>query len=311
MHYSILTLFILSCTGALIWGIVNVLKRYFLLDTLDVDIATVFFSLGVACSCGIIQVLYYGVPHVQPTFWLPFFVSALLNIGIQYWNIMALKREDVSVVVPLAATMPMMLIFVSWLFFHEVPTYWGRIGIGCVALGSYILNIKGTPIVLPKILQRILPAVTQKPVQIYAGPWLRLASSSGARLALLCAYCGAVSINFDKMAVVASNPALFSALVFLTVAITVFMVSNLAGRWRNLNSTGSWKLFLLGVFHGPGQVMLTTAFLYGIVPYVGTLKRTQILWTVILASIFLKEKYARLRIIGAIIIFIGVMLIAF
>ena len=52
-------------------------------------------------------------------------------------------------------------------------------------------------------------------------------------------------------------------------------------------------------------------FAFGIVPYVASLKRFQIVVTTILAAIFLRERDWGFRLIASAIIVLGILLIAF
>lgn len=302
------------CGGALLWGISNVLKSK-LLRGLNVheDVVVVGMSSGIVLFCLGFQLFWEGftVPYVQNNFWLPFAVTAGLNILIQYWNVKALKLEDASIVVPLSATMPAWVIVASWILLKEWPTFYGRVGISLVALGAYILYLKGSETKLPALVQKIFPESWHENIKFYFAPWLRLLSSKGARYALGVAYLGAIAINFDKLSTLASNPMIFEAGAFAVVGGFVYTWSKLSGRWNSLSKDHFGKVFLIGLIMGMSGVLMAAGFYYGIVPYVGTLKRTQILWTVILAGLFLKEKHMTLKIVGASIIFIGSLLLAF
>ncbi|MEK7567113.1 MAG: DMT family transporter [Patescibacteria group bacterium] len=307
-------LFTLTLSGAAIWGLVNVIKSHLLRNkNIHEDVVVVGTMLGASLVAFLIQFIWDGVPHgrIMPSFWLPFAVTALLNIGIQYFSVKALKIEDASVVIPLAATMPIFVIFMSWFLLGEWPTFLGRVGIGLIAIGSYILYLKGSPVAMPKRLEKIVPERLRAPVLFYGAPWLRLFSSNGARLALLTAYLGAVAVNFDKLAVLEATPMLFSGSVFLVVGVFVWIWSATSGRWQTLDKSNFKIIFLVGMLLGVGAVIMNGGYIYGIAPYVGTLKRTQIFWTLLFAALFLAEKHTAIRLVGATIMFFGVALVAF
>lgn len=280
-------MFLLVCGGAFLWGIANVMKKHFLKNR-DVheDLMVVGVMLGGAVFCLVVELLWSGESRISSGFWIPFAITAFLNIGIQYWNVRALKLEDASIVVPLSATMPMFVIVMSWVLLREWPTFYGRVGITAVALGSYVLNLKGAEIPLPSFFQKVFPSSVHGQLLFYGAPWFRIFSSKGAKLALATAYLGAVAVNFDKLATLNSSPMIFSGGAFLVVAGFVYLWSKVARRWDTVDKRYFKHMFVLGLFLGLVTVLLNAGYLYGIVPYVGTLKRIQILWTVVLASIF-------------------------
>lgn len=305
-------LFIFVLGGAFLWGIGNVLQKYYLKDhDVDRDVMVVGTMCGASVFSFAAEFMWNGVPHVTAKFWLPFAVTAGLNVVMARWHVAALKWEDASIVTPLAATMPMFVIVMSWVLLREWPTFYGRIGIFLVACGSYILALRGSNVALPPLLIRMVSVRFHKHLIFYGAPWLRLLSSRGARLALFCAYLGAIAVNFDKLATLNSSPMLFTGSVFGVVALSTYGWSKSCGQWDSLEKKCFGKLLLLGLFIGLYTIILNAGYFFGIVPYVGTLKRTQILWTVLFAGLFLGEKHALIRFVGAMIIFTGAVLIAF
>lgn len=307
-------LFLTSLCGAFIWGVINILKkRYLNPEKYDVhpDVMVVALSLGCAMSAFVLGLFLDGLPRVSMGFWLPFLVSTVINFWIQYFNVKALKLEDASIVIPLSATMPMFVILTSWFMHGEWPTLWGRAGILCIATGSYVLNLKGSGRELPQVIKKWLPERTHATVSTYCAPWLRILHSKGARLALASAYLGAIAINFDKTYVLYSSPATATSSAYFVIALAIYAWSSFKGRWGVLDKTHFKTVFKIGLLFGIGCVLMNASFQYGIVPYVGTLRRTQILWTVILATLILKEKHGISRMFGAFIIFTGCLLIYF
>ena len=289
-------LYFYAVGGSVIWGVVNVLKKKFLTEGIHEDVVTVLFSAGCGVSALTLEFALNGFVNVgfrmwTAAFFLPLAFTAVLNVLIQYWNVLAIKYEDVSIVTPLASTMPMFVIVISYVLLGEFPTFWGRIGIMSIAFGAYVLYLKGTEYPLPGWLGRLIPVRHHERAAFWLMPWLRLISSRGARYALGIAYIGAVTVNFDKLAVLAATPMLFTGLAFIFVALVIWLKSNYAGDWKSPGKAVLWKVFGMGLFMGIGAVMMNAGYLYGIVPYVGTLKRAQILWTIVFAWIFLKEKH--------------------
>lgn len=292
-------LYSLVCGGAFLVGIINVLKRYYLKDhDVSVDAMVVEIMLVAAGFVFLMQFVLLGIPKVSSGFWVPIGITAFLNVGIVYWSAKAFKLEDASIVASLQGMTPMFVILTSWLLLREFPTSYGVIGIGAIVLGTYILNLKGTAVKSNK-----LPSIIM--------PYVRLFSSKGARFSLLTALLGSIALNFDKMAVLKSNPMMLNGCVFLTVCTFIYGKSKINGQWKGLDKKCFWPLFGIGLLVGLSELLMDSGFFFGIVPYVGSLKRIHILCTAILAGIFLGEKHALLRFVAAAIILIGVVLIAF
>lgn len=158
MNNNTLLLFIFVCGGAVLLGIINAWKSKLLRGKNVPEDLMVVVVFGVAAATAFgMEFFWNGIPEIYADFWLPFAVAAILNIGIQYWNIRALKLEDASIVTPLASAMPMFVIIMSWVILREWPTFWGRVGIICIAFGAYILYLKGSRVALPALLMRVLP----------------------------------------------------------------------------------------------------------------------------------------------------------
>ncbi len=291
-------MFLLVLGGATIWGVANVLRKWLFKEReAPVEVAVVAIMLGASVFASVAQFARFGMPHVSTAFWVPFAATAVLNVGIIFWQNKALKLEDASIVEPIQGITPIFVILTSWLMLREFPTPWGLLGILSVVLGVYILNLKGSD--------------TKLGIGLLTKPWSRLISSKGARLALITTALASISLNFDKMVVVNSSPMMRASTVFLVVAATVWGLSMAQGRWQKMDKSCFWPLFGIGLLTGLSNVLMDWGFLYGIVPYVGSLKRFQIIVTTLLAGIFLREGNMAFRITAAVIIMAGIVLIAF
>lgn len=299
--------------GALFHASANIATKKLVVEGVHEDFVTVGKMAGAAIVGFAGSFVFFGLPAIQSGFWLPFAAGAILNVFIQYLNVISLKHEDASIVVPLSSTMPVFAIAMSYAILGEWPTFWGRIGIGLIALGAYILYLGGKPVELPGLLKDVIPEPWQTHVARYGAPWLRLGASRGAQLALLTAYLGAVSVNADKLVVLYSNPPFRTGSTFGVVAGVVLAHSWKKGVWEKIpKSQTAWlSVLAVGATIGITDALYSVGYWYGIVPYVGALKRTQILWVVLLAVFLLKEGYAGQRLVGSTILFVGATLLAF
>ena len=294
-------MFLVVLSGATIWGVTNVLQRHFFRDRdVSVELMVVATMLGASVSALVLQFVLFGVPKVSPLFWQFLVIDALFNVALIFWENKSLEQEDASIVAPILGITPIFVILTSWIMLRESPTFWGFVGITVTVFGLYILALKRSDIGNLKSFVR---------------PWSRLMQSRGARFALLFAVVASVALNFAKLTVINSSPAMRTFAVFFVVAITMLAWSIARGHWQKLDKSLFVPLFGVGLLIGLSSVLMDWGFVFGIVPYVAALKRFQIVVTSVLATLFLREGKSErewvLRMTAAAIIVVGIFLIAF
>ncbi len=309
---DVLLLYVLVLGGTLFHASSDIGQKFLLNKKVHEELVMVVTASGAALVGFAGSFIIYGFPTIQTKFWVPFGITALLGVGIQYCSVRSKKLEDLSIVTPLSSATPMFLILTSWVVLRESPSTWGRIGIGCIALGAYILYLGGKPVSVPAPVERLLPRAWHGPAAYWFGPWLRLFSSRGARLALLQAWLGAVAISFDKLVVLNSNPLFRTGSIFAVSALCLFAFSFSRGKWQKISKDDGilWRLLLIGVAIGVTDILYNFGYYHGFAAYVGSLKRTQVLWTVILAWLVLKEGYVGRRLAGSAVMVAGVILLS-
>mgnify|MGYP001559798931 CR=1 FL=1 len=77
------------------------------------------------------------------------------------------------------------------------------------------------------------------------------------------------------------------------------------------NRNVPWKeLIIIALIYALAVGVMTSGYLFQLTAFAGSLKRTQIFWTALIATLVFNEAYASNRLIGASIITIGTILIA-
>ncbi|MDO8663731.1 MAG: DMT family transporter [Candidatus Wildermuthbacteria bacterium] len=309
------TVYVLVLIGAVIWGINITLRKHFL-EHLKMDPWTII--VGSMLSAGIVafvwQFIRYGTSAITDNgFWIPFAIAACLSIVIQSANVLSLT-EDASLVGAIQGLTPVLIILSGWATLKEVPTLFGLIGILSVVAGLYLFRWKKRETETPRLLKKLPEGRMRNAISICfdGNPWRRLFSSTGARIALLSAISGAIAISYGKSAVEHSNPAIQAGTQFLTVSLAVFIFARATGRWKGV-CRHFFIACAIGVSVGIAEILFNSSYLFpfGLVAYVGTIKRFQIIVTAVLATVFLKEKFGPTKILAATIIFAGIVLIAF
>ena len=233
----------------------------------------------------------------------PLLITAILNIAIQFLELRALELEDASLISPISAAAPLLAVFTGIIILKELPTMFGWFGIILISVGSYILS-SGKTNILPKIF---------KPNHLaeFLVPWQALTQSRGVKLAFLAAFAGSISINFDKIVVLASGPLFLPATVTGFVGI-IMLLTLKKNYWPKKISNKDLLLVLSApLFFSAAIVLFALGFYYGFASHSSSLRRTSILFVAILAGSMLGEKNHPERIFGAIIITIGAILLAF
>ena len=294
-----LPVFLFVLSGATVWGVTNVLQRYFFRDRhVEIEVMVVATMLGASSFALLSQLVWFGMPQVSPAFWQFFAITAVLNVAFVVWENKSLQLEEASIVAPILGTTPIFVVMTSWLILKEFPTAWGLVGILITVFGVYILALKRSDI-----------GATWS----FVKPWARLAQSKGARYALLVSVLGSLALNFDKLVVLNSNPMLRSFAVFFAVAVVVWGWSYTTGRWQKLDKRLFLPLFGVGTLIGLSDILMGWGFLFafGIVPYVASLRRFQLVVTTFLAGIFLREGDWGFRLAASAIIIVGLAFLAF
>jgi len=286
-------------------------------------------SLGLLC----ISILW-GIPPLGPGLFQAVAVTVSINIVATILFYRALSSTDLSLCVPMLAFTPVFLILTSFLILGELPTIAGTAGILMVAAGAYLLNLEYSG---------------RRPGSLFA-PFRRLFRDLGVQSMLLVSFLYSISVNFDKQVVENSNPVFGSVIVFfllgsvfLIIAIGtggrsgLFPGNGCSGKlvdttdtdYRNgpqfsatirrvRRSTGSslcgipsWLGCLaVGAVLVFECVSINIAYTMTIVPYVITIKRLAIFFSVLYGGLLLHERQLGGRIFGAVVMIAGAAMIA-
>jgi len=169
----------------------------------------------------------------------------------------------------------------------------GLIGILTGVVGSYMLNLD--------LKQR----------NIFA-PFNSLVKDKGTRYMLIVAFLWSVSANFDKIAIQNSSTwqhmAVTNILIFTTISFLVKTTKKF--EIKSIPNDKKYLLIISGFTVG-SYIFHMTALSLTLAAYVIAMKRMSALISVVLGSVFLKEPNLRQRLVGAAVMFAGVLLIVF
>ena len=226
----------------------------------------------------------------------PLVTTGTLNIVIQYAELKALQLEDASLIAPMSTAAPLLALLSGFIILKELPTAPGWIGVMLISLGSYILNLNR-----PSNLtgwRRFLQ------------PWLALGQSRGVRLALLGAMLASISINFDKLVALQTPPFFLPGVVFTAIGLLMLPWLKTEHIPRGLARREKIALLISPCLFACVTCLFVAALSFGLASYSSALRRTTLLFVILLAGPLLKEHGHPERIWGGVVMMVGVILLA-
>ena len=285
-----------------------IVKKY--ISALDPKLLTgIGFTLG-GCLLFLSSSLR-GFPAIGSDFFAAVAITSILNILGLSLIFKALASSDLSISVPMLSFTPVILIGTSYVILHEVPSLFGFAGICIIVSGSYVLNIAAEH-------------------EHYLDPVKAMMRNRGSWYMLIVAFLFAVSINFDKIALLNSDPFFGMALTVTTIGIAFLLIpaySRYAGRKRAQDpfdgDAGGAALparaipvrqffgltLLIGVFVAVEAASINVALTLQIVPYVIAIKRLSIIFMVLYGTLVFSERDIKKRVMGATLMVAGAIII--
>ncbi len=233
-------------------------------------------------------------PHGFPSdqwFWIATAGSVAINTVTSVLYINAVQTQPLSLVLPLVTLSPVVLLFTSWPINHEMPSALGIVGILLTTCGTYALN-------LDKASKGVFAPITS------------LLKNKGTRDMLIVAFLWGVSAPLDKLAIRHADPFWYTAISHscLTVVLFPFML-RLGQPKLAFSRSGLRYLAPIGILSAASSLFQFVAFSMILVPYAVSIKRTSVLWGVIFGKMFYKEDKFLMRLVAAILMVAGTVLI--
>lgn len=228
---------------------------------------------------------------LESKFWIALLVSGFLNLIATVLFMKAIKYSDLSTTIPMITFTPLFLLMTSPLIVGEFPAALGLLGILFIVAGSYVLNI-------------------QERHKGYLAPFKALLKEKGPKLMLLVAFIWSITSNFDKIGVQNSSPIFWSIAINTFIALAMFPLMF----YKSQKNISQFPIKLkalvpIGLFSALTVIFQMTAINLTLVAYVISIKRTSAIMSVLLGCLIFKEKGIRERIVGVVIMVIGVLLI--
>lgn len=258
------------------------------LDILSVTWGQRFFSLFIILPLALFT---HSFQPVNQSFWFALIITSFLNTIASLLFIKAIKDSPLSLTLPIVTLTPIFLLITSPLILGEFPKPLGILGIISAVIGAYVLNLS-------------------KRIKGFFEPFLSIAKEEGPRYMLIVALIWSITSNVDKIAVKNSNPILYTlasacSIGILLTIVLIYKQISLKKVFKN-----AYVLAPVGFATGLSIVFQMVAISMTIVPNVITVKRTSALFGIAWGKIFFKEENIRERLIGALVMIVGVVLVA-
>ena len=252
-------------------------------------------------------ILVTGIPPLGPGLVPALAVTVTINCVATVLYYRALSTTDLSLCVPFLAFTPVFLILTSFIILGEIPSPAGAAGIFLVTAGAFLHTRSGRSACLGAPIQAFL-------------------HDPGIRSMFLVAFLYSISVNYDKEVVMNSSP-LFSCGIFLFVMAVVFLLIARLTRTKETSAAmdpgapdpaRSRPQFTRSPFFMYGAVgmvlavegiSINIAYTVAIVPYVITVKRLSLFFSVLFGGLLLHEQQIRGRMFGALVMIAGAVVI--
>jgi drug/metabolite transporter (DMT)-like permease len=232
--------------------------------------------------------LFTGLP-ARAT-WIMLIISAAVEAA--YFIILAYAYDDAdfSLVYPLArGAAPALIALWSVLFLHEHLTAGGTGGLAIIIVGLLIVGGSGS-------------------FRLNGKPHWR-----GIVPALVLAVCISIYTVIDGAAVKMTSPLAYAALIYFVCSLymTPFVVRRHGwGPIKQEFKANGWRLLAIGALIQCAYFMALLAYSMAHVSYSGAIREVGVVMGAFLGWKFLGENFGAARVVGAVVIFGGILMIA-
>lgn len=234
-------------------------------------------------------VLLHGIPAIDTSIAWVYVLSLPLEVTALLLYIGALMVSPLSLTVPFLSFTSLFLLFTSWVMLGEKASLPGMAGVLLIVAGAYSLHLSSSRYGLLTPLKMI-------------------AREKGSVMMLGVALIYSITANFGKMGVLKSGPIFFGASYFSLLLVALLFILLKRGRPRMLLRR---EIVIIGVFQSLVVTFHMLAIQLANVSYMISLKRSSLLFGILLGAMFLGERNLKERLAGGLLMMAGIILIGF
>lgn len=257
------------------------------------DYLVAWFRLIFTLPLLFVVLFFVPLPALDSDFYKAFIIALPLEIITVILYIKALKLSPLSLTLPFLSLTPFFLILNSYLILGEKVSFLGGAGILLIVFGSYALNIS-------EIGNGLLE------------PLKAIRKEKGSLLMIGVALLYSFTSSLGKMAIEHSSPLFFGISYFIALNIVFAPIGILMGKGElsSFLREGRFKrLIVPGFFYALMVLTHMMAMKLTKVAYMISVKRVSLLIGLLYGYLFFKEENIRSRLVGALMMFIGFLMV--
>ncbi len=234
---------------------------------------------------------FVPVPRIDATFWAVLAISAPLEVVAMCLYLEAIALAPLSLTAPLLAWTPVFTTIFSVVALRENPTVAGAVGVLLVASGSWVLYARDGCTALE--------------------PLRCLARERGSRLMLAVALIFSATSALGKVGLMHSSAAFFGPVYVASLALCLLLTAILRGEGRALfvELKPNRQFVVIGAGVAAMTILHFTAISLTQVAYMVAVKRSSLLFSVIIGRVFFDEIGLGRRLPGAAMMLAGVIIL--
>ncbi|MEK6531382.1 MAG: DMT family transporter [Deltaproteobacteria bacterium] len=254
------------------------------------DIVVAWVREGYAIPFLLIVFFFIEIPPLDSIFFLTLALLVPLEILALFLYVKAIRLSPMSLSIPFMALSPVFIILIAFLLLGEVPSVAGVFGILLIVAGVYALNAGAYSAGI-------------------LGPFKAILKEKGSLVMIIVAVIYSITGTLGKVAIQHSSPVFFGAFysIILALAMSVYLIAR--GRLGMVLSRPA-SFLPIGLCTAAMALSHFVAISGTQVAYMISVKRTNLIFSVLFGWLFFKESNIRERLVGTIIMAAGVFLIA-
>lgn len=231
--------------------------------------------------------------EAPPGLWYLSILSGLIQTIYFICLIEAYRAGDLSFVYPISRSAPLFTLFWATLFIGEILSLNGILGVGLVTFGIFVISMRDFN------LRRLFSQSDPPPSRPYL-------------LAFIAALSGSIYSVVDKLVVQVLHPVYYTWLInlWMTLFVGLYLIRHRKDSFRRVWSESKREIFMIVFLQNIGYGCFLMALGLSKVSYAVAFRQVGALFGAFMGILFLKESHWETRIPGALILTLGLVLIA-
>lgn len=228
-----------------------------------------------------------------PEFWLFFLLNVASSTATIIYLTRGFKLADVSIAAALLAFVPVSTMFPAMIVLGQIPTLISGTGVVLVTVGAYVLNLH------------------ERNEGVFE-PIRAIIFDPGARAIMIAVLVASPMPTLDVLGLQHTTELMWMGLTSIATATILLVIVSQKSSATVVETKNEWKILtIVGLFNA--LLVLTQLLAYAVIDvvYVQAIKRVSILCSIVVGYLWFNEGHVRQRLLGGVIMIVGVFLIVF